>query len=52
MSPVGEHYPQTDWDRAAAQSAKAMPPWMLAALFIAALGGALVLTIVIAKIFV
>jgi hypothetical protein len=51
MSPVGQSYPQTDWERAAAQSAKAMPPWKLAALFIAALGGALLLTIVIAKLF-
>jgi hypothetical protein len=51
LSPVGQGYPQTDWDRAAAQSAKALPPWMLGALFVAALGGALVLTIVLAKIF-
>ena len=51
MSPVGQGYPQTDWDRAAAQSARALPPWMLAALFVAALGGALLLTIVLAKIF-
>ncbi|NVB82717.1 MAG: protein kinase [Kofleriaceae bacterium] len=51
MSPVGEHYPQTDWERAAAQPAKALPPWMLAALFAAALGGALLLTFLIAKIF-
>jgi hypothetical protein len=51
MSPVGQSYPQTDWERAAQTSAKAMPPWKLAALFVAAVGGALLLTIVIAKIF-
>jgi serine/threonine-protein kinase len=51
LSPVGQSYPQTDWDRAAAQSAKALPTWMLGALFVAALGGALLLTIVLAKIF-
>jgi hypothetical protein len=51
MSPVGQGYPQTDWDRAAAMNAKAMPPWKLAALFVAAVGGALLLTIVIAKLF-
>jgi serine/threonine protein kinase len=51
MSPVGQGYPQTDWDRAAAMNAKAMPPWKLAALFVAAVGGALLLTIVLAKIF-
>jgi hypothetical protein len=51
MSPVGQSYPQTDWEHAAAQSAKALPPWMLAALFVGALGGALLLTIVLAKIF-
>jgi serine/threonine protein kinase len=51
MSPVGQSYPQTDWERAAAQSAKALPPWMLAAIFVGALGGALLLTIVLAKIF-
>jgi hypothetical protein len=51
MSPVGEQYPQTDWERAAAMSAKALPPWMLAALFGAALVGALLLTLAIAKIF-
>jgi hypothetical protein len=51
MSPVGEHYPQTDWDRAAAVTAVAMPPWKLAALFVLVVGGALALTLVIAKIF-
>jgi hypothetical protein len=51
MSPVGEHYPATDWERAAAIQAQAMPKWLLAALFVAALAGALLLTLVIAKIF-
>jgi len=49
-SPVGDHYPQTDWDAAAAQQAKALAPWQLAVLFLAVVGGALLLTIVIAKI--
>jgi serine/threonine-protein kinase len=49
MSPVGEQYPQTDWERAAQMSAKAMPPWKLAVLFIAVVGGALLLTLLIAK---
>jgi serine/threonine protein kinase len=51
MSPVGEQYPQTDWERAAALSAKALPTWMLVALFGGALVGALLLTLMIAKIF-
>jgi hypothetical protein len=50
MSPVGEHFPQTDWDAAAAQPAKALLPWQLAVLFLAVVGGALLITIVIAKI--
>jgi serine/threonine-protein kinase len=51
MSPVGDHYPQqVDWAAAAAQPAKAIPPWMLAVLFVGAIGIALTLTIVIAKI--
>ncbi|HUS28732.1 MAG TPA: serine/threonine-protein kinase [Kofleriaceae bacterium] len=51
MSPVGAQYPQTDWDRAAAMEAKALPPWKLGALFVAVVGGALLLTLLIAKIF-
>jgi hypothetical protein len=51
MSPVGDAFPATDWERAAEQNAKALPPWQLAALFAAALGGALLLTFVLAKIF-
>jgi serine/threonine-protein kinase len=50
MSPVGQHYPEhVDWDAAAAARARAVPPWLLAVLFVAALGIALALTIVIAK---
>jgi serine/threonine-protein kinase len=51
MSPVGEHYPQTDWERAAAMSAKALPTWLLIVLFGGALVAALLLTLIIAKIF-
>ena len=50
MSPVGQQYPQVDWAEAAAAPARALPPWMMIALFMAAIGVALVLTIVIAKI--
>ncbi|HEX5062772.1 MAG TPA: protein kinase [Kofleriaceae bacterium] len=51
MSPVGGGYPQTDWERAAGVSAKALPTWLLLALFGGALLGALLLTLMIAKIF-
>ena len=51
MSPVGDQYPQAiDWAAAAAQPAKAIPPWILAVLFVVALLVALGITIVIAKI--
>jgi serine/threonine protein kinase len=50
MSPVGDQYPQTDWANAAAQPAKALAPWQLAVLFLAVVGGALLITIIIAKI--
>ncbi|HUJ60878.1 MAG TPA: serine/threonine-protein kinase [Kofleriaceae bacterium] len=50
MSPVGDQYPQVDWAAAAAQPAKAIPPWMLALLFAGALGVALLLTIIVVKI--
>ncbi|MDB4962647.1 MAG: serine/threonine protein kinase [Myxococcales bacterium] len=51
MSPVGQQYPQqVDWAQAAAAPARALPPWMMIALFVAAIGVALVLTIVVAKI--
>jgi hypothetical protein len=50
-SPVGQSYHgQVDWAAAAAAPAKALPPWKLAVLFIAAIGLALTITIIIAKI--
>jgi hypothetical protein len=50
MSPVGQHYPaQVDWSAAAAAPARAVPPWLLGILFVAAIGVALALTIAIAK---
>jgi len=51
MSPVGGGYPPTDWERAAGMQAKALPTWLLVALFGGALLGALLLTLMIAKIF-
>jgi hypothetical protein len=50
MSPVGENYPAVDWAEAAAVRVRVVPPWMLALLFVGALVGALVVTILIAKI--
>jgi serine/threonine protein kinase len=51
MSPVGQQYPQqVDWDAAAAMPARALPTWMMIALFVAAIGVAALLTIIIAKI--
>jgi hypothetical protein len=51
MSPVGQHYPQqVNWAEAAAMPARAIPPWLLGLLFVGAIGLALVITIVIAKI--
>ena len=50
MSPVGHQYPDRDWDAAAAMPARALPPWMLAILFVGAIAIALTLTIVIARI--
>jgi len=50
MSPVGQHYPEhVDWGAAAAGRARALPPWMLAVLFVGAIGIALALTIVVAR---
>ncbi len=46
-SPVGQQYPEHDW--AAAAPARALPPWMLAVLFLGAIGVALAITILIAK---
>ena len=51
MSPVGGQYPQqVDWAEAAAMPTRAVPPWMLGVLFVAAIGLALTITIIIAKI--
>jgi serine/threonine protein kinase len=51
MSPVGDGYPGgVDWDAAAAKRARALAPWQLAVLFVGALGLALLLTMIIAKI--
>ena len=50
MSPVGQSYPQKiDWAAAAATRARAVPPWLLGLLFVAAIGIALALTIVLAR---
>lgn len=50
MSPVGQHYPErVDWGAAAAGRARALPPWMLAVLFVGAIGIALALTIIVAR---
>ena len=51
MSPVGQQYPQqVNWADAASMPARAIPKWMLGALFVGAIVAALILTIVIAKI--
>ena len=51
MSPVGQQYPQqVNWSDAAAMPARAIPPWMLALVFVGAITAALVITIIIAKI--
>ena len=51
MSPVGQQYPQrVNWADMAAMPARAIPKWMLGALFVGAILAALILTIVIAKI--
>ena len=50
MSPVGQHYAENvDWSSAAAGRARAVRPWLLATLFIGAIGIALLLTIVVAR---
>ncbi len=49
-SPVGPQYPgQVDWGAAAGAPMRVIPPWMLAVLFVGALGGALLITILIAQ---
>ena len=51
-SPVGPGYMNdVDWAAAAAAPAKAIPPWKLAVIFAGALVAALLVTIIIAKIF-
>lgn len=51
MSPVGQQYPQqVNWAEAAAMPARALPPWMLALVFVGAITLALVITVIIAKI--
>ena len=52
MSPVGDQYPHNnmDWEAAAAAPAKALTPMQLGLLFVAAVVGALLLTMIIAKI--
>jgi eukaryotic-like serine/threonine-protein kinase len=50
MSPVGQQYPdQVDWGLMAESRARAVPPWLLAALFIGAIGIATALTVLIAR---
>jgi tRNA A-37 threonylcarbamoyl transferase component Bud32 len=49
-SPVGAQYGnEVDWSQAAALPARAIPPWLLGVIFVAAIGVALVVTIIIAK---
>ena len=49
-SPVGGQYgSDVDWQQAAAMPARAIPPWMLAIIFVAAIGVALAITVIIAK---
>jgi hypothetical protein len=50
MSPVGEHYPQHDWDAAAAAPARALTRIQLGLLFVAVVAGAITLTMIVAKI--
>ncbi len=50
MSPVGDQYPQNDWANAAAAPAKSLTRVQLGLLFVAAVVGALVLTMIVAKI--
>jgi len=50
-SPVGPQYgQQVDWAQAAAAPARAMPKWQLVAMFVGAILGALLITVIIAKI--
>jgi hypothetical protein len=47
--PGGPHPGGMDWSGAPQTPGRGMPPWMLAVLFIGALGGALLITILIAQ---
>nr|MDQ3370570.1 hypothetical protein [Myxococcota bacterium] len=49
-SPVGQQYPEHDWAAAASAPARALPAWMLALVFLGAIGVALAITILIATI--
>ena len=50
-SPVGPQYgQQVDWAQAAAAPARAMPKWQLIAMFVGAILGALLITVIISKI--
>ncbi len=50
-SPVGPHYgQQVDWAQAAAAPAQALAKWKLIAMFVGAIVGALLITVIIAKI--
>ncbi len=48
-SPVGSRYSEQDWATVAALPARAIPTWMLALIFIGALGAAMIIVIVLAK---
>ncbi len=48
-SPVGGNAGDVDWSKAAAMPARAIAPWMLGVIFVAAIGVALAITIIIAK---
>ena len=51
VSPVGGQYGDgVDWAQAAAAPARAIPPWLLGVIFVGAIGVALAITILIAKI--
>ncbi|HSK02949.1 MAG TPA: hypothetical protein VK932_16975, partial [Kofleriaceae bacterium] len=47
-APPGPYPGQGDWSAAGGPPVRTMPPWMLAVLFVGALGGALLVTILIA----
>jgi hypothetical protein len=50
MSPVGHQYPEhVDWAAMAARRARAVTTWRLAALFVGAIGVALLLTVLVAR---